>query len=395
MDAKPMLAKNLARIVTVMLLAAPALMSFVGPRQVSGENRTLAPLPARPASWEALLKYPAQLDLWINDHFGFRDTLVALNNRIRHTLFHQFPTIQVIEGRNGRIFLSAHAITQEPYSAILLSCGYRFTRGDAIVDQLNRFSSALHGAGVKARLMIAPSAPVLYRDELPEWLERQCPPGADPISRVIAAPGLQPAARSMVYYPLEAMLQMKRDVDVIPKTWFHWAGAGPRLVARTSVAELWHRDPREGIPIPVEKKPLPSDISHLFPGIALPSEVETADFPAAGIEQCLGARCFPEMPAIMEKLGDVSRYRNKRLPSGRLVLFSDSFGYHIAGWYSSYYREVIHISTNSLERLDRAEIEQLRQAFLHRGQQDDVLFLYHDVSILFGRLAKDVQMLFP
>lgn len=381
---------NFAKIATITLLATPAVMSFSGMQQASNENRKLTDFPPRPSSFGDALKYPSKLDLWINDHFGFRDALLQLNNRLRHALFHQFPTIQVIEGRNDRIFLSAHSTEHQPYSAILLNCGYQFNNLGHLVDALNRFSAGLRNRGVNAHLLIAPSASSLYTDELPPWLEKRCNSYASPIGQIIHSPQLHGDAKALLYYPMDKMRALRNEVDVIPRSWFHWAGAGPRRIARFSAEDLWSRNTSDAKPMVTVKRLVPSDISHLFPGIPLASEMEVADFAASGISQCRGGACFPEMLSIMEKLGDVSRYVNNAAPAGRLILVSDSFGQHIAGWYSSYYREVLHVSTNDLRRLDPRELEQLRETLFKGNSSDNVLFLFHDGSILNGRMVQDI-----
>jgi hypothetical protein len=385
-----------AKILIVFMLAMPALVGLVRKDALPIENRVPALFPSRPDSWNALLRYPAMLDLWINDHFGFRRQLVKLNNRVRYHLFGQFPTRQVVAGRNGRIFLAAHATSHPPYSAILLSCGAHANDMSPIAAQLNRFSAAYDKLGIDAKIMIAPSAPAVYPEDLPAWLAAQCDPVSAPIPRVLAAPLLAPDAQARAYFPMETMRRLEPGEHAIPKTWFHWAGAGPRAVAQESVRRFW---PTRAAPAPAplasRTASKDSDIAHLFEGVRLASEVEETDYAASGIDACDRPQCFPELGRIAEKLGDVSRYRNDRAQAGRLVLFSDSYGHYIAGGYSPFFREVVHFSTNNFGLLSADDMAALRQMFLQRAADQQVLFVYHDVSVLWGRIEADQKKLLP
>jgi hypothetical protein len=384
-----------AKIILISLLAAPAILSFSGKEQAATENRKLAAFPAKPRSWDAALKYPAQLDVWINDHFGFRNALVKLNNKVRYALFDQFPTAQVIAGKDGRIFLSTHEAHYAPYAAINITCGYQFNEYDKIALQLNQLHAAFRKSGIDVKLLIAPSSPIVYAEELPDWLATRCMSSIHPFDEITKANRLEPSVRSAIYYPLEEMRAMKPHAMALPKTWFHWAGEGAQLVAQRSAEHFWNVKADDTKPLVTRVERLPSDLSHLFPGVKLASPVTTIDFAASGVEECSGGHCFPEAQDIMDKLGDVSRYRNEKAPRGKLILVTDSFGRYIAGWYSRYYRDVMHISTNAVDRLSEAEMTRLRQLLLEQGRVGDVLFLYHDAGVLAGRAGIDLKKIAP
>ncbi|RJF98240.1 hypothetical protein [Noviherbaspirillum saxi] len=387
-------AGNAAKIIIVALLSIPAVLALWQPAQGVGENRYLAAFPAKPHDWETVVRFPARLDLWINDHFGFRDVLVQLNNRLRYTLFKQFPTLQVIEGQGGRIFLATHSTAHAPYAAITQACGYRYEHADGIAKQVSAFDAGFRKLGVDARLLVAPSSPVMYESELPVWLRQRCDPAMAPVPRVMMSPFLAPEARQRIYYPIAEAKQIGQTTPVIPKTWFHWSGTGPRLIAAASVRHFWDTNASSATDLKTSEQLKPSDISHLFPGVELESKVEVADFKVSGIEQCAGPACHhPALQSVMAKLGDISLYRNASAPDRRLVMLSDSFGQHIAGWYSPFYREVVHLSTNNLAMLDDVEIKAIHAHFLQPAESQHLLFLYHDGSLLSGRLEVDLKKL--
>jgi hypothetical protein len=387
-------AANLAKTLLIALLAIPAIRSIAEKDKPVSENRKLAAFPAHPESWESVLKYPAQLDKWINDHFGYRSRFLALNNRIRYALFKQFPTAQVIEGQNGRIFLSTHEAHYAPFAAIHMTCGYQFSEHDKIAGQLNAFHTRLAALGMNARLLIGPSSPSVYPDELPEWLANRCRASVPPFDEITKPQRLTAAARSFAYFPLEEMRSESARTDVIPKTWFHWAGAGARTVVEKSVGRFWGIAPDEGTALKTKTESLPSDLSHIFPGVQLRSDIETIDFSGSGVEECTGGKCFPAHAGIMEKLGDVSRYRNPQAPKERLILVTDSFGRYIAGWYARYFRDVMHISTNFVATLNAEETQQLQDFLLQQAKAGEVVFVYHDAGVLAGRVGIDHKKIF-
>jgi hypothetical protein len=388
-------ASHLAAVAFAVVLAVPAAVALRDHGLRGQENRDLAPFPARPDSLSSALKYTEKLDRWINDHFGFRAFFVVLNNRLRFDLFRQFPTIQVIAGREGRIFLSAHATYHAPYSAITTPCGYTKSNTDDAAEQLSRFSSRLRGSGMDARILIAPSSPVLYVDQLPKWLEARCNASTPPIPAVLGSPRLDQHARESVFYPLAEMRALRRTMDVFPKTWFHWSGAGPRAVAGLSAEHFWSIGQDSGSALSVSNRVTNSDIGHLFPGVELTIEMLVADYDASGVQFCRGPACFPGIQGVAGKLGEVHTFHNGKATSAKLVILSDSFGQFIAGWYSRYFRDVLHLSTNGLNQLDAAEAEQFRQFVRRESQYGQLLFVYHDGSILDGRPARDLAVLVP
>jgi hypothetical protein len=390
------LAANAARIAIVCVLALPLLVTLRADPAASAELRQLAPAPALPGRWRQRLAGPAAADAWINDHFGWRAQMVAAYARLRHDLFGRFPTSQVIAGREGRVFLSAHSKQAEPYSAIQLSCGWGFKDRAGIVAEVNWLAHVLQARGIDGRLLIVPSAPAMYSEQLPTWQSERCRPANSPGYQVLAAPALEPAARALVYFPLDEMRAMRARVQFIPLTFFHWMGSGSQAVAAMTEEHFWHRRKDFGKPIPLVARRKPSDIQWMFPGIEHDSIADEPDYSGTGITACLGADCFPGLKPVMAKLDTAARYTNSAPGlAGRLVMVSDSFGYAAGQAFARYHSEVVQVSTNMLSRLDRDELAALRELLLRPGSGDQVLFLYHDASMYSDRVRDDMKLLKP
>lgn len=393
--ARRLLRKHAAKIVITGFLALPMIATIVRPSDGSGEQRALAPAPATPRSLEQALAWPALAEAWSNDHFGWRTRMVRFYGRLRHDLFGRFPTNQVIAGREGRIFLTAHNDLGERYE-LLVACGWKFDRDAGTIADLNRFESTVRAHGIDARLLVVPSGPVVYSEELQPWQTERCRPENVPLARLLAAPELSPQARELIYFPLTEMRAMRERVMFFPKNYFHWAGAGAAAVAAMTERHFWGRGEETGPPIPLVGQVQPSDVHWMFPGIKHNSVVEDPDFKGTTITPCYGPACFPELRPVMDKLQVVGRYRNSAPGLGpRLVVITDSFGYAGGPMFSRYHREVVHVSTNSLPALDEREREQLRKLLFVPGSDDEVLFLYHDATVLSYRIRTDLGMLMP
>lgn len=371
-----------AKALAVGLFALPALMVGNGG---GNENRTLADLPALEWKRAALLAYPGQLDQWINDHFGWRRELIALHTHLRYALLREFPTVQAISGRHGRIFLAAHNTSHPPYSAITNVCGPGPVYDGVTVaaSYLNRFFGDLRSLGFDPRMLVVPSSPVVEHQDLPPWLARRCATEATPVADVLASPLIAPGVRAQIRYPLAEMRMWKEDEALYPKTWFHWAGSGLAKVVDYTMPALAPEGVPNAAPLPTRADVVPSDISHLLGGIRFSSPVVVPDFAKAGINACYGASCYPEFGEAGALMPDVSRMANPNAPrKRRLLILSDSFGSKISAWYARYYQTVEQVCGNDIPRLNGPQLAQVRQWILRAPQDTDVLILYHDGSAI-------------
>lgn len=228
------------------------------------ENREAASPPGWPRSWRNLASWPKLADAYLADHFGLRTAMVTTFNRYRYRLFGETPNEQTVFGLHGRLFFTSHnAII--PYSLISFICGLGVN--DAMLDRvaadLDTFLQHAKSWVPESYLMVVPTSPALYFEDLPPWLQAQCPP-ANTMDRLLSRLP-QEELRSRLFYPMPAMLAAKSRGAVIPLTNFHWRGLGAE-VAATSFAEG-----RLGLPRRMAFSTLeqiePSDMAHLIPGI--------------------------------------------------------------------------------------------------------------------------------
>ncbi|HEX8615050.1 MAG TPA: hypothetical protein VF800_27520 [Telluria sp.] len=383
--------RHSAKICIIVMLAVPALMSVEAIRMPNDPN--LTPLPARPHSAKELVELPPKVTAWVGDHFGFRTGFIEADNILRFHLFHEFPSVQVAYGQHGRYFMAAHAKTVGPYQAMTTVCG-KGKANDTTIPYLNKLFGAFHAAGMDPKLLVVPSAPAVYPEDVPADLVEECTSTNTAAARVLASPELLPEARKSILYPLNEMREIKKSATLFPKTWFHWAGEGLDQVARLSLTAFW-QTPLDQPPLKIRKYMGNSDLGHMFIGVNLQSELVEPDHGASGIKACFGGDCFPEIAGISRLLGDVSRFQNPNAPKRRLLIISDSFGAKMSQWYARYYGEVEHFCTNHTFQLTPQQAEEMK-AFIYRNQADtDILFLYHDGGAMYDVLRNGTQMILP
>ena len=346
------------------------------------EKRAAAPAPARPHAWPEVLAWPKQADAYLADHFGQRTAMVTAFNRTRWRLFGETPTEQTVFGGHGRLFLTTHYV-ERPYELIGDICGIGVT--DAMLDQgaaeLDAFLQQALASSPASYLMVVPTAPTLYPRDLPPWLREQCPPANTPanapgntMDRLL--PRLTPLVRDRLLYPLPAMLAAAEPA--IPRTDFHWEGAGAGAAA-ASFAEALHLPRR--IDLPTRAQTEPSDLAHIIPGIPADNIVRLPDFAAVGAEDCRWSGCYAAWGEAASVIFDMSRVTSPRAGDGKLLIISNSFGHGIAGWFAPWFGSVWHFSVTFLSRLSPAQLNDFRNHVFREYRPDVVLYVFNDGSV--------------
>ncbi len=385
-----------AVLALISLLSVPSVLSFLKAESSAKENRNFATLPAFPRDGAEWLLYPQALDGWINDHFGLREPLLELNEAFRYQILGELNSTQATVGKHHRVFLGSHVPGLKNASSELLQvCGYGDTPDDFSVKvKRNRLAlETFKKQGIDVHLLVVPSAPILYPEDLPGWLGGLCETSPPQAQRILDALKEEEWISHRILYPRQELMDMKAEFDVIPKSFFHWKGKAPRRIARL-VAEKWFKRSKPSSRWQVRNEELASDIGFLFPGVSLKEQVETIDFPASGVSVCSGATCFPEFPQGVPSHGSYERYLNPNATPGRLLILGDSFGYALAGWFAQYFGEVLTIETNQLSRLSPAGLTQLRAFVKAPENQGNILFIHYDGGIQRDRFSLVVKTLF-
>lgn len=378
------------------IVCAPAVLQVAAPEFSLiprsfpfAENRALAEAPPWPRSVDDAMKYPLRLDPFVRDHFGLRADLITLNNWLRFRLFHEFTSRQIVLGEHGRVLLTSHD-AGSPFSMIRGLCGVGVSdemvagQGAAIGELLQRTRQAAHAP---VAFVLAPSATAVYPETMPPWLARQCRAAQPSVPRVAAR--IPPSERQFFLYLGPAAAKIRETVTITPIASFHWWGAGPKRLIETMAETLLGQTRR--IDVPMHDAEKGSDLGQFMPGLVFREKVKEPDWAAAGIERCFGPSCFTaELGPIASILADLSRYRAPGAGTKRVLMLSDSYGAMSAGYLAEFYGEVLHLSTNNLERLSVEQMRTLRRVVFEEYRPDQVVYLYHDAAVLYaaGRLNR-------
>lgn len=90
----------------------PLLDNLVGldTTTASAEKRILAPRPGAPEDLESLKRFPEAFEAYYNDHFGFRNRLIYLNNFVLWKVFGDSVSNRVIVGKGNWLFYKGRQV---------------------------------------------------------------------------------------------------------------------------------------------------------------------------------------------------------------------------------------------------------------------------------------------
>ena len=127
------------------------------------ENREMAGFPVFDGSMRSAWQFPAGLDGWFADHFGFRSTLVRWSSKASVDVFHASPSSSVILGRDGWLFYADDGANEDLASVLSLSS----PEIENWRTSLLRARDWLRSRGIAYVFTIPPDKHVIYPEQLP------------------------------------------------------------------------------------------------------------------------------------------------------------------------------------------------------------------------------------
>jgi len=128
------------------------------------EKRIPHIFPEMPTALSGLPEYINKLDLYLSDHYGFRQHLLRLYNRLMFTL-NISGSQQVLLGGNGWLFLNKNEVVNQ----------YRGSSSFS-PDELREWIQIMHtrkkwlaGLGIDFLVVIVPDKHSIYSEHLPSW----------------------------------------------------------------------------------------------------------------------------------------------------------------------------------------------------------------------------------
>lgn len=173
-SARP--AERVVVAVLLAVLALPGLTTLLPARPASPETeqRPLAPWPERPDSWAAVRTYPVRMQAYLDDHFGFREPLIRLHNRIACRLLGSSPSSKVLIGKDRWLYFAGdrQADDASPIEDYLGTAPLSPAKLEALRWMFADQHAYLRELGVPYYLFLIPSKPSLYPEHLPGRLRR-------------------------------------------------------------------------------------------------------------------------------------------------------------------------------------------------------------------------------
>ncbi|HEY5232625.1 MAG TPA: alginate O-acetyltransferase [Verrucomicrobiae bacterium] len=226
------------------LIWLPAFDSFLhlDKAPVPNENRAMSRFPEFQSGTESLRKYVAGLELYYNDHFGFRKRLIRWQHKWKHELFKE-SSPDVILGRDGWLFYSGDNMIEN------FRGSNPFTR-----DQLKAWQNLLESRrdwcvrhGSAYIFVIPPDKQSIYPEHLPAWLLPVKKPGK--LDQFMAYMKTNSTVPVLDLRP--ALLAAKTNRTVYLLTDTHWNNLGAFAGCQSLISALSRQLP--GLkPLPLE-----------------------------------------------------------------------------------------------------------------------------------------------
>jgi alginate O-acetyltransferase complex protein AlgJ len=236
-------------LLAFLLLATPLIVGLVrpdSPELILKEGRLLTPAPEAPRSFAELSAFPGEVDAYLKDHFGLRQTMIHTHRDLSHPVL--YGNEQVLVGRDGRMFYLGRDMVRQSAGLVLRD---RMVADSA--DLLGGMRDALARRGVGLLVAVAPNSSTIYQDDLPLWAQKQGRKTeydlflADLAARGVKAVDLRPV-----------MEKARSDGEAYLLHDTHWT-ARSALLAFNAIAAAdghpdWRLDPGSSIGPPSERK---------------------------------------------------------------------------------------------------------------------------------------------
>ncbi len=222
---------------------------------VPNEKRLLAEYPKFPSDWRGLKSHLAGLELYFNDHFGFRKQLVDWHNHWKHDLFHDQSVRNALVGRDGWLYYTADQMF-EHYLGVRQFTSQELRDWQTLLESRR---DRLAQRGIKYLFVVAPGKQDIYPDFLPEWMAKM--PKVNPqtkLDQLIAYMHDHSTVEVLDLRP--ALREARRIAPVYLQTDTHWNFLGGFIACQEVIKKLTKQLPQLA-PLDLEsfeRKPTPA-----------------------------------------------------------------------------------------------------------------------------------------
>jgi alginate O-acetyltransferase complex protein AlgJ len=217
-------------------LSLPAISSLCQARkkQSLDEYRMLAAFPEFGASTSHWQVYARQFERYYDDHFGGRESLIAIHLRIERALSPWELGFNTLVGRDGWLYYSGEGMIDHHRGIT------KFTRRQLQTWQLllERRRDWLAAQGIKYLFVIAPNKESIYPEHLPGWLK---PLSATKLDQFIGYMQVHSTVEILDLRP--ALWEARQPGPVYYKTDTHWNLMGAYVAYGEIIAKVSHQIP--------------------------------------------------------------------------------------------------------------------------------------------------------
>lgn len=275
------------------------------PNQISqAENRQLAEFPKEITGISVYMK---NLNSYINDRVGLRDTMVQLYRQITVNVLHSNHD-SVIVGKDGWLF----------YSQELPD----YTGSNASVEQAQRHAAILKGIdawckerGIIFVFMVGPNKSSIYGDKMPDYIYPADKTSLDLLLDELSKTDI------ITVCPKDSLQQATATSEVYQRLDTHWNPLGSRYALDSLLAQL-----------DIPQKEMPITMETLSNGDLL-------GMLAAGYQGYDSVNATVEIAenAVLEEISGTKNMMLHSEGTEKIVLYHDSFSEALRGYYSYYF----------------------------------------------------------
>lgn len=305
------------------------------------ENRALARFPELAATTASVHDFPAGLEAYFRDHFGFRNRLIRWERRWKHDLFKESATPDVITGQAGWLYFSGDYMMEtfqglRKFSPVVLQ-GWQ-----ALLEKRRDW---LAQRGIKYLFVIPPDKQSIHPEFLPAWLAQRG--ASNKLDQFLAHMKAHSTVEVLDLRPV--LLEGKKSACTYLQTDTHWNSYGGFLTYQALVRALAKQLPGLGEPLPLTA--FDQHPSHLEPGdlakmLGQVSQIVESNAVTLIPRPPLGKPILKSAPDRLPK-----KWRSKTepavteyaAPTPKAVIFRDSFAGSWTWFLGYHFHEVVYI----------------------------------------------------
>lgn len=342
------------------------------------ENRALSKAPKFPNKLTEVKAYTTQVENFLDDHFGLRESIIKKANQIRFSLFNEVLSKQITIGKNEFLFFNSHS-AENPNSLIKSVCGVNQPSHERLAEiktWIKNVYTFFESTNIVFDLAIIPTKSKVYPELLPNPAKQWCRNNTKTwIDTMFSA-----NSKHKPIYPLNDFLQWKNDFKVYLPNHFHWSGRTPYLVARKIMVENWGFS--NLIDVDKIETDKPTDLKQHLNGLNLSSKADLFNYAELLVKDCKGINCIESLTRYYRN-GNSFHFKTKDSNSKTLLLISDSFGADISPHFAAGFENVHLININNLTK---EELNPFFNWVIKELSPTHLLFLFHDDGLNWNSL---------